>query len=205
MAKKAVVASLVVFVLLVVGSACANPANERIAELEAQVEQLQGENEQLEERNTELEEQTAELEQQLAAILEPRQADPVAWQPHMALLQLQDTPFPSQPGTTDWEALTEHPFLGHTGASPGEVLAEFAEATATREDFGVEVPGELILRLKRQNDTATGVILQWGLLDDSLPGVDNRFQLRRAGAEWVSDKLEARYHCRRGVAQNRCK
>jgi len=205
MARRQRIGLLVVVALLIVASGCANNADEdRVAGLETRVEQLQEEKEQLQEENTELEQDITELEKRLATILEPREEDPLAWQPHMAFLELRETPFPSPPGTTEWKVLDEHPLLDLTGGSPAEVLVSFAQALAEQGEFGMEVPAELIVRLRRNDDTATGVILRWGLLDDSVAGIDYRLELHRDGAQWMIHTLEVRYHCQRGINDNLC-
>jgi len=56
------------------------------------------------------------------------------------------------------------------------------------------------------SDGATGVVLQWGLLDDAVAGRDYRVSMRRAADMWRVERVEQRFHCRRGVsALGRCR
>ena len=55
-------------------------------------------------------------------------------------------------------------------------------------------------RIWRAEDDAIGVILNWGLQDDSVAGHDFRIHMRRdADGGWMVERLEERFHCARGV------
>jgi hypothetical protein len=109
------------------------------------------------------------------------------------------------PGSTPWQ-----PFDGDlpggvmeaTHASASEALQEVAGALGWEATPGVAEEPVTTSRLLVQGTTATGMLLRWGLPDDSLAGEDLRVRMRRDDGGWRIEQLQVRYHCRRGVTDD---
>jgi hypothetical protein len=118
------------------------------------------------------------------------------------------------PGSTEWaasrrpvpERLTEAYVREHAGpASPGAAMARLATEAGLLDELHLEGRPEVTIRAEQDaEDRATGVVLHWGALDDAVAGSDLRAVLRSADGSWYVERLEERFHCRRGVSGGRC-
>jgi hypothetical protein len=118
------------------------------------------------------------------------------------------------PGSTEWapsrrpvpERLTEAYVREHAGpASPGAAMAMLATETGLLDELHLEGRPEVTIRAEQDaEDRATGVVLHWGALDDAVAGSDLRAVLRSADGSWYVERLEERFHCRRGVSGGLC-
>jgi hypothetical protein len=116
-----------------------------------------------------------------------------------------------EPGTTPWRPaeLAIPPEFTRAAAeqgagfdSPGELLARLGDALGLAGPVG-EDTWELSLRvLPVSEDEATGMILLWGFKDDAVAGGDYRVHLARVDGRWYAERMEQRFHCRRGVTED---
>jgi hypothetical protein len=107
-----------------------------------------------------------------------------------------------QPATTSWQqARRDVPdALRNDGAgSPGVLLYRLAETWDWAASLGLEVWEHTLRVHQTDDDHATGVMLAWGFMDDSLAGGDLRVQMSRDNATWRIVAIEERHHCVRGV------
>jgi hypothetical protein len=107
------------------------------------------------------------------------------------------------PGTTDWRDLSGPlpPGLAaqQGGEHPGELLHRIGDAMDFPTALGRDV-WEVTYRIYEESDTlATGLILTWGLQDDSITGRDLRVTMRRSDTGWHAAEVEERFHCSRSV------
>jgi hypothetical protein len=110
-----------------------------------------------------------------------------------------------EPGTTEWQdAQGEIPaHLGPEGTrspSPGALLQALITELDLMAPLGREL-WEQTQRVHQEDDTATGVVLQWGFKDDAVLGQDYRLAMREDTWGWFAERLETRYHCGRGVSE----
>jgi hypothetical protein len=139
----------------------------------------------------------------------------ITHQPRMEELRRR-TPqeFGWSPGTTDWvrsrrpipDRLTESYVRDHGGPrSPGDAMAVLAREVYVLDELHVEGRQEVTVRATTEaDDRATGVLLYWGALDDAIAGSDIRAVLRYVDGSWYVERLEERFHCRRGVTDGLC-
>jgi hypothetical protein len=136
----------------------------------------------------------------------------VAAQPRMAELQLR-TPreLGYAPGTTPWRAAgIEVPprFRSPSAAgaaTPGALVTALALPLGWMDPLGEEVWEQTTRVWLEGEDAAVAVVLRWGLKDDALAGHDHRVHMRRGGEGWYIERMEERFHCRRGVtAEDLC-
>lgn len=112
-----------------------------------------------------------------------------------------------QPAPTPWEPATVPDGFGEGDAAFGSAGALMTALAA--ELAGDQLGGdawEAATRVLFDNaegdpdaDEATGAVLLWGFLDDSVAGSDHRISLRRGADGWFADAAEQRSRCRRGV------
>ncbi|MFU8805127.1 MAG: hypothetical protein ACNA8W_15035 [Bradymonadaceae bacterium] len=155
-----------------------------------------------------------EAEARPAEILEearPWDRDGLEAQPRQAALA-RDTPEEMEfsPGTTDWRPSVRklpEPMvspLPDGPTSPGALLNEVTRELGFGDGLGEEV-WEMTTRVWQEDeDSAVGMILQWGFKDDSVAGSDVRLTMRRSDQTWTIEELEERFHCRRGVSEDLC-
>ena len=114
------------------------------------------------------------------------------------------------PGTTAWERTTiDLPLpLGADAAqapTAGALLADMVLRLGPVDGLGEDVWEQTTRIWFEAEDEAVGVILRWGLKDDSVAGHDHRVTMRRGIGGWYVDAVEERDHCIRGVtAEGRC-
>ena len=115
------------------------------------------------------------------------------------------------PGTTPWRPVVIDPVPGIVSpdvpqaATAGALLAEMALRLGPVDGLGEEVWEQTTRIWFEAEDEAVGVILRWGLKDDSVAGHDHRVTMRRGVAGWYVEAVEERDHCSRGVtAEGRC-
>jgi hypothetical protein len=118
----------------------------------------------------------------------------------MALLQ-QRTPaaLGYMPGTTPWAPLSNE-VETLEAASPGSLLMRVISSQQWGDVLGDAVWEQTTRVLADDNGTATGVVLQWGFMDDAVAGRDFRVSMRRTGTVWKVEGIERRFHCQRGVS-----
>ena len=121
-------------------------------------------------------------------------------QPEMAMLQLRSPGATGyKPGTTVWAPLPIDVQAGEA-SSPGELLMAVISSQHWADVLGEAVWEQTTRVLVDDSGVATGVVLQWGLMDDAVAGRDFRVSMRRTGNRWKSEGVERRFHCRRGVS-----
>ncbi len=131
--------------------------------------------------------------------------------PRMEELKKTADPEHGTPGSTDWRAsemaVPENLSRAHAEGptNPGTLISELSRELRFNDALGVDV-WEQTLRVYQagEADTAHGVILRWGVKDDSLAGMDVRATMKADGDNWYVEELEERFHCRRGVDGERC-
>lgn len=214
---------VVTAVLALTLSACGEqPGDERGQQ--GEIDRLEAE---LAEASTTISEQQRELEKQQATIdrLRGEQGDaegqegqsqdsPASPRTAAGLVEQLHTYFPPdeqpegwEPDSTDWrsievpEGFAEADSPGYD--SPGRLLAALVDQ-ASADQLGRDLWEVLARVLVEQDDAAVGAILEWGLADDAVAGVDTRLQLRAADAGWYVESAEQRSHCRRGSDGERC-
>ena len=112
-----------------------------------------------------------------------------------------------QPGSTDWRdadrPVPERLAEGAQGAqTPGSLLGQLIEELRLDVRLGTEV-WEQTTRVHREEEgRAVGLVMQWGLKDDSMAGMDLRVQMVRDDEAWFVEGLDERFHCRRGVTDD---
>ncbi|PMR74288.1 hypothetical protein C1H69_13585 [Billgrantia endophytica] len=113
-----------------------------------------------------------------------------------------------EPGSTAWQE-AQRPIPRHLGAggerhaSPGALLQEWMSEADLMASLGQDA-WEQTQRIYLEDDTATGIVMQWGFKDDAVLGQDYRLQMRRDTRGWYAEHLETRYHCGRGVSEGLC-
>jgi hypothetical protein len=129
----------------------------------------------------------------------------------MAVLQ-QRTPADHgyKPGTTIWRAtdvdLSSTLFADaatNNTTSPATLLVALAPALPVAGELGVDVWEQTLRIWQAGEDEAVGVVLRWGMKDDSIIGHDHRVHMRRRDNYWRVVRLEERFHCSRGVTDDR--
>lgn len=110
----------------------------------------------------------------------------------------------SNPGTTGWRRADLPDGMGGPAMdSPGEVLAALRAESRVDSQLGTDVL-EITSRMAVEGDQATGVLLLWWLMDDSVIGRDMKLTMEREGQGWMPVSLEERFHCLRGVDGELC-
>lgn len=111
-------------------------------------------------------------------------------------------------GTTDWQPserqIPEQLVApdGEGARSAGQAMATVAEEFRLYDALSIDVD-EVTVRVKSTGqDSATGIILQWGLKDDAVAGNDLRVELEVSDGAWYVEQIEQRHHCRRGVTDD---
>jgi hypothetical protein len=131
-------------------------------------------------------------------------------QPRMAVFRRRaaETMPEFTPGTTSWRARPV-PAADAAGAAgpalrdtPGALLHGVAAALEWPAALGVEVWEQSYRVWLEGADRGVGIVLRWGLKDDSLVGHDLRLQLRRGADGWRVESAEERFHCGRGVTED---
>jgi hypothetical protein len=115
------------------------------------------------------------------------------------------------PASTEWRAsqmeIPENLASAHDEGptNPGTLLFELSRELRLNDALGVDV-WEQTFRVHQEadSDSAEGVILRWGIKDDSLVGMDMRAKMSVDGDNWYVEELEERAHCRRGVNDGMC-
>jgi hypothetical protein len=128
-------------------------------------------------------------------------------QPQMDLLrQRVPADLGYKPANTPWTASTT-PLPTTRAESPGELLASVTLAQGWVDPLGDAV-WEQTMRILVDDanpGSATGVVLQWGFMDDAIAGRDFRVQMRMTGGMWQVERIDERYHCSRAVSpEGRC-
>lgn len=107
-----------------------------------------------------------------------------------------------RPGTTEWrraEASLQQRSTEFTAAEPGVLLHSLLPVLDEAHPLGGEVWERTVRLLSEEGGRAVGVVLEWGLMDDSLAGRDLRLHLVEREGSWRVERVEERFHCRRGI------
>ena len=222
-------AAALLLVLLLALTACGDPEPDDEADPQAQerVEELETELEQLQDRVAELEQENQQLEEELAAREDdpdtadeqPPPTDPFddvadAWTAEGLIDQLRlhladpeaeaEMPEGWEPGMTDWAPFEVPAGVEGTYDTPGEVMAALAAevdvALLGQDQWETTIR---VLMDEDDPDLAYGAVLGWGFLDDSVVGRDIRMTLTRTVDErWEPGGAEQRQHCMRGVTDD---
>ena len=112
-----------------------------------------------------------------------------------------------EPGSTEWRD-SDRPVPtrlaegGDGAGAPASLLRELIEELRLDAGLGTEF-WEQTTRIHREDDDrAIGLVMQWGLKDDSMAGMDLRVRMIRDDEAWVVEGLDERFHCRRGVTDD---
>jgi hypothetical protein len=110
-----------------------------------------------------------------------------------------------EPGTTPWEEIPWQPEPGEAALpppdTPGAALAGVVETLGWTDLLGEGVWEQTTRVWTPTDGEAVGVVLQWGLQDDAVAGRDLRAHMQRVDGVWQVERLERRFHCRRGVSE----
>ena len=200
-------------------------AQERIAQLEDELERSRDRVETLEQENQELEDELAALEDADreddpdAADEQPAPTAPFGdvadvWTAEGLIDQLRvhlrdpeleaEMPEGWEPGTTDWTAFEAPDGVAGTYDTPGEVMSALAGevdvALLGQDQWETTIR---VLLDEDDPDLAYGAVLGWGFLDDSVIGRDIRMTLTRTDDDrWEPGGAEQRQHCMRGVTDD---
>lgn len=200
-------------------------AQERIAQLEDELDRSRDRTETLEQENLALEEQLAALEDAApgddpdAAGEQPAPTAPFEdvadirtaeglidqLRVHLRDPELEaEMPEGWEPGMTDWTPFEAPDRVAGTYDTPGEVMAALA-AEVDAALLGQDQWETTIRVLLDEDDTdlAYGAVLGWGFKDDSVVGRDIRMTLTRTDDDrWEPGGAEQRQHCMRGVTDD---
>jgi len=126
-------------------------------------------------------------------------------QREMTLLQQRTPPsLELKPGTTAWRAMERSDQQAVSDSTrhtlPGAFLSALVLSLGWPDALGDAVWEQTIRVWSESDDSAVGVVLQWGMQDDAVAGRDLRVQLRLVNGIWHAEKLEERFHCRRAVS-----
>lgn len=113
-----------------------------------------------------------------------------------------------EPAPTEWEPAAVPDGFGEGQAafdSAGELMTALAAELAGSGlgDDAWEVTTRVLFDQAEGDpdaDAATGAVLLWGFLDDSVAGSDHRFALQRGPDGWFAASAEERARCARGVS-----
>jgi hypothetical protein len=109
------------------------------------------------------------------------------------------------PGTTPWTPLSNE-VQTVEASSPGSLLMRVISSQQWADVLGDAVWEQTTRVLVDDSGAATGVVLQWGFMDDAVAGRDFRVSMRRTGDVWKVESIERRFHCQRGVsADGQCR
>jgi regulator of replication initiation timing len=202
-------------------------AQERIEELEAELDETREEAARLLEENEQLHEQVRELREDETDEPDPEadatedeepdeevDDDPPAAAPqpertpeglHEQLRTLfeRDEPEDFDPGTTDWTS-AEHPEgLEDAYDSPGALAFDLA-AVLDAPSLGMDTweTTTRVLLDEDDPDVAYVAVLSWGFADDAVAGRDYRMTITHDDGAWTPGGAEERFHCRRGVTDD---
>ena len=128
------------------------------------------------------------------------------YQPEMDALRQRVRPEDTvTPATTQWQPWTE-PVPSLTAATAGALLGALVDRQGWAGVLGEAAWEETLRVLPAGDDAAEGIVLQWGFMDDAVAGRDIRIRMRLQNGMWSVERMEQRYHCRRGVsADQRCR
>jgi hypothetical protein len=219
--RRYAVPAILLVLLLIAACGEADPpdpeAQQRIEELEAELDHLR-------DRVDASEQENEALEDELAAIRDTSPDDdtdddaraPIevasVWTAEGLIDQLRvhlrdaraepEMPEGWEPGMTAWVPYEIPDEVRGVYDTPGEVMAELAAVTDApllgRDQWEVTIR---VLLDEDDPDLAYGVLLGWGFLDDSVIGRDVRITLTRSDDErWEPGGAEQRQHCMRGVS-----
>jgi hypothetical protein len=104
------------------------------------------------------------------------------------------------PGTTPWTPLSINEAETVEASSPGSLLMRVISSQQWADVLGDAVWEQTTRVLVDDSGAATGVVLQWGFMDDAVAGRDFRVSMRRTGDMWKVEGIERRFHCLRGVS-----
>jgi hypothetical protein len=137
---------------------------------------------------------------------DPFTRDAFEYQPEMNALRQRVRPEDTvSPATTSWQPSTE-PVPAVTAATPGALLGTLVDRQGWAGVLGEAAWEETLRVLPAGTDAAEGIVLQWGFMDDAVAGRDVRIRMRLQNGMWSVERMEQRYHCRRGVtADQRCR
>lgn len=141
-----------------------------------------------------------------AEVVDPWTPRGLEHQPEMEALRERVRPDDAvKPASTTWDPVAE-PLPTLRADTPGELLVALLHERKWGAVLG-NAAWETTLRvLPNGEDTALGIVLQWGFMDDAVAGRDYRVLMRRAVGGWSLQRIDQRFHCRRAVGTDqRCK
>jgi hypothetical protein len=121
-------------------------------------------------------------------------------QSRMALLERRTSPETGyRPGTSPWTPIPDE-VQAMQAATPGSLLMRVVSSQHWADALGDAMWEQTTRVLIDERGLATGVVLQWGMMDDAVAGRDFRVSMKRIGDAWAVAGVERRFHCRRGVS-----
>ncbi len=113
-----------------------------------------------------------------------------------------------EPGATSWQAseLEIPSSLSATSdelpSSPGNVLLVLAMEAELGHGLGQDAWEHTMRVYRESDDSAIGIIMQWGFKDDSVAGRDLRLVLGQDDEGWFIREIEERWQCQRRVTED---
>lgn len=106
-----------------------------------------------------------------------------------------------EPGATEWIDADVPPDLDESYDSPGALAADLL-AALDAQSLGADTweSTTRVLLDEDDPDQAYVAVLSWGLADDAVVGRDLRMTITQEDDVWAPGGAEERYHCRRGVS-----
>jgi hypothetical protein len=201
---------------------CAPPEDRADVEaLEAELAALEQENARLAEENLALEDEVEQLRAQLEEDepVAPEVGEPAPPRTDEGLIDqlrahfppAEDAPEGWELEATDWYDTDVPQGFGEAEAAfdtPGALVTALAAAVEGATLGGADGAWEVIARVAGEDgvvapdaDEATGALLVFGYLDDSVAGRDLRLHLERGGDGWYVAAAEERLWCQRGATE----
>ncbi|GEM_PF-2294720 len=220
--------AILLVLLLIAACGDADPDDGPDPQDQQRIEELEAELDQLRDRVDELEQENEALEDEVTALREAVPDDdvnddaaaPIEWPDEVAdvwtaeglidqlRVHLRDPeaemPEGWEPGMTAWAPFEVPDAVLGVYDTPGEVMAELAAVVDApllgRDQWEVTIR---VLTDADDPDLAYGALLGWGFLDDSVVGRDIRITLTRTDDQrWEPGGAEQRQHCMRGVSDD---
>lgn len=204
---------LAVLIIPLALSACAPQQNE--PELEEELSALKEENRVLQEQVEELQKAIEEAEEKDGIPLE--ELDPNMWsreglEKHIDafIMRKRQEQWDFEPGTTDWRPSEVQVPTRFTDTeeggweTPGLLLHDFTGTFGSIEMLG-ESTWQVSSRVFREgpdSPEAVGILMFWGLKDDSTGGLDYLVSMEEIEGRWIITDVKERFHCLRGVTED---
>lgn len=134
-----------------------------------------------------------------------RSAEGLSEQLRTLFLPGREEPLGYEPGTTDWRSAELPDGLDGPYDTPGALAFDLA-AALDADLLGMDgwETTTRVLYDEDDPDLAYVAVLSWGLADDAVAGRDLRVTVTGGEGAWQPGGAEERFHCRRGVTDDLC-